>query len=88
MAFCFRDAFDFRKDSTMGYRIGWAATKDLLNWERVDVEHSLSKHISGWDNQMQAYPNLFKNRTGTYLLYNGNDFGLKGFGIAKLEGEL
>jgi hypothetical protein len=88
MAFCFRDAFDFREDSAKGYKIGWATSRDLLNWERVDLEHSLSKHISGWDEQMQAYPNLFKNSTGTYLLYNGNDFGLKGFGIAKLEGEL
>ena len=88
MAFCFRDAFDFREVSAKGYRIGWAQSRDLLNWERIDSEHSLTKHDSGWDDHMQAYPNLFKNGTGTYLLYNGDNFGLKGFGIAKLMGEI
>ncbi len=88
MAFCFRDAFDFRENPSKGYRIGWARSRDLINWERVDSEYFLSRHFSGWDLQMQAYPNIFTNSTGTYLLYNGDNFGLNGFGIAKLEGEL
>jgi hypothetical protein len=87
MAFCYRNAFDFRKDSSKSYKIGWAQSTDLINWERTDSEHQVLTHNSGWDAEMQAYPNLFRNNSGTYLLYNGNNFGESGFGIAKLKVE-
>jgi hypothetical protein len=34
---------------------------------------------------MLCYPNLFQRDGQTYLLYNGNEFGRHGFGIAVLE---
>jgi hypothetical protein len=34
---------------------------------------------------MLCYPNLFECDGRTYLLYNGNEFGRHGFGIAILE---
>lgn len=87
MAFCFRDTFDFRFNRERSYRIGWAKSQDLVTWNRVDLDYSIGNHISQWDNDMQAYPNLFKNEFGTYLLYNGNNFGAEGFGIGKLMEE-
>jgi len=33
---------------------------------------------------MMCYPNIFECNDNIYLLYNGNEFGKYGFGIAKL----
>ena len=88
MAFCFRHAIGFRNDAKKGYRIGWAESQDLVHWRRIDEEHTILKHSSNWDGDMQAYPNLFKNKLGTFLLYNGNSFGRDGFGLAKLRENL
>ncbi len=84
MAFCFRDAFDFRVNREKSYRIGWAKSQNLVTWNRVDSDHTIMNHDSNWDHKMRAYPNLFKNESGTYLLYNGNNFGIDGFGLGKL----
>lgn len=85
MAFCFRDAFDFRTIREKSYRLGWAKSQDLTTWNRIDEEITITSHNSNWDYDMRAYPNLFKNESGTYLLYNGNNFGLEGFGLARLK---
>jgi hypothetical protein len=34
-----------------------------------------------------CYPHIFQCDEKVYLLYNGNEFGKKGFGIAELEQE-
>jgi hypothetical protein len=34
---------------------------------------------------MQCYPHLFPCKDRIYLLYNGNQFGKHGFGLAVLE---
>ena len=41
MFFCYRESFDFRKNSVRGYRIGHACSDDLQTWVRDD-EHPLS----------------------------------------------
>jgi len=84
MAFCYRDAFNFRNNSESSYKIGWATSQDLVNWKREDNNHEIVPHESNWDREMQAYPNLFTNNEGTFMLYNGNQFGIGGFGIAQL----
>jgi hypothetical protein len=38
-----------------------------------------------WDAGMQCYPNIFHLNGEIYLLYNGNQFGKFGFGIARLS---
>lgn len=86
MAFCYRHAFDFRTNHKNSYKIGWATSKDLLHWKRDDDEHLITAHKSNWDSEMQAYPNLFTNEEGSFLLYNGNNFGIGGFGVARLVG--
>ena len=85
MAFCYRDAIGFRMNSEKGYRIGWAESQDLVHWNRVDEKHTVLQHTTNWDDKMRAYPNLFKNEFGTFLLYNGNFFGREGFGLAKMK---
>ncbi len=85
MAFCYRDAIEFRSNPEKGYRIGWAESQDLVHWDRVDDSQKILQHPSSWDSNMRAYPNLFKNEFGTFLLYNGNFFGREGFGLAKMK---
>lgn len=86
MYFCYREATKFRKNKDRGYRIGYAYSEDLVSWIRD--ESSVGIHLSQddeWDSSMMCYPNVFKCDDKIYLLYNGNEFGRYGFGIAVLE---
>jgi hypothetical protein len=85
MFFCFRESFDFRSDPARAYRLGHAFSRDLKNWMRDDRAIPLKDSHGSWDSDMRCYPNVFKSRGKTYLLYNGNEFGRHGFGAAVLE---
>lgn len=87
MYFCYREAIGFRKDRTRGYRLGYAFSDDRKNWTRDDAACGLEFSASGWDNDMMCYPHIFRCDDKVYLLYNGNEFGRLGFGIARLESE-
>jgi hypothetical protein len=72
------------------YRIGYAESSDGLSWERQD--HRAGIDVSepgwdepGWDEQSVEYPYVFEHRGQKYMLYNGNGYGLTGFGLAVLE---
>jgi predicted GH43/DUF377 family glycosyl hydrolase len=88
MFFCYRHAFNFREDSTMGYRIGYAWSDDLLNWVREDSSAGIDVSAEGWDSEMMCYPHVFSCDDNIYMLYNGNEFGRYGFGVALLEDDL
>ncbi len=84
MLFCYRHATDFRTNPERGYRLGHASSSDLVHWER-DAAPVLPSGASGeWDSNMQCYPHLFRMEDSVYLLYNGNEFGRFGFGLARL----
>tara|TARA_B100000768_G_scaffold181783_1_gene206402 strand:+ start:2456 stop:3415 length:960 start_codon:yes stop_codon:yes gene_type:complete len=85
MFFCFRESFDFRNSKGRGYRIGHAYSDDLSNWTRDDENPRLDESSGEWDSDMQCYPNVFECGDKIYLLYNGNEFGRYGFGLALLE---
>jgi hypothetical protein len=85
MFFCYRHSFDFRSNRERGYRIGHAWSDDLRNWTRDDDQVRLDIPAGEWDSDMQCYPHAFKFRGKAYLLYNGNEFGRRGFGLAVLE---
>lgn len=84
MYFCYRQAYGFRKDPRRGYRLGYAWSTDLKNWERDDSLAGIQVSEEGWDSQMQCYPHVFECDGRVYLLYNGNEFGRHGFGLAVL----
>lgn len=84
MYFCYRQADGFRTDSNRGYRIGYAHSTDLENWVRDDSVAGIDVSAEGWDAQMQCYPHVFQCEGKVYLLYNGNEFGRHGFGLAVL----
>lgn len=85
MYFCYREATDFRKNPKRGYRLGYAWSDDLQNWNRDDEQAGIAFSETGWDSEMMCYPHLFECEDKIYLLYNGNEFGRYGFGIAELE---
>lgn len=85
MFFCYRESFDFRKTTGRGYRIGHAWSDDLMNWTRDDDNPLLEGTPGEWDSDMQCYPHVFECNCKVYLLYNGNEFGRYGFGLAELE---
>ncbi len=85
MFFCYREAIDFRKNKKRAYRIGYAFSNDLKNWIRDDSQAGIDISENGWDSDMLCYPHIFKCNNDIYLLYNGNEFGRFGFGIAILQ---
>jgi hypothetical protein len=85
MIFCYRNATGFRKIKDRGYRLGYAISNDLKSWTRDDSAIGIEPTLQGWDSDMMCYPNLFECDGDVYLLYNGNEFGKHGFGIAILE---
>lgn len=85
MFFCYRQSFDFRQNKERGYRIGHAWSDDLAGWTRDDGDPLLDITPSDWDSDMLCYPHVFECDGKVYLLYNGNEFGRYGFGLAVLE---
>lgn len=83
MYFSYRYALDFRRNKR-GYRIGYAHSEDLLNWYRDDKNAGIGLSEAGWDSIDMHYPHVFAVDGIYYMLYNGNDFGKNGFGLAKL----
>ncbi len=67
------------------YRIGYAESKDAYSWERMDEVVNLSVTSGTWDSDMICYPCVFKHRNQLMMLYNGNDYGKTGIGLAVLE---
>lgn len=85
MFFCYRSMVGFRTEKGKGYQIGYAYSDDLITWTRDDSKAGITLSEDGWDSEMMCYPNIFESNGNVYLLYNGNNFGRNGFGIAKLK---
>ena len=67
------------------YRIGYAESIDGIKWTRMDGAAGIDVSESGWDSQMICYPFVFDHEGKRYMLYNGNDYGKTGIGLAVLE---
>lgn len=85
MFFCYRHSYDFRKNPSRSYRIGHAWSDNLMDWVRDDENFSIHPSPLEWDSDMLCYPHVFRIDGEVYLLYNGNEFGKYGFGLARLE---
>ena len=67
------------------YRICYAESADGVVWERHDDQVGIDVSPEGWDSEMIEYPCVFDHKGERYMLYNGRDYGLTGFGLAVLE---
>lgn len=83
MFFCYRYNLGF-KNKERGYRIGYAISDDLVNWIRDDSKAGIDISEEGWDSEMVSYPHVFELDDKIYMLYQGNEIGRYGFGLAEL----
>lgn len=74
--------YSFKKSNK--YQIGYAESKDGIDWIRKDRQVGITVSKNGWDNEQIEYPNVFDHKGDRYMLYNGNDYGKSGFGLARL----
>jgi hypothetical protein len=87
MFFCYRYSSYFRTKNN-SYRIGYASSNDLLNWERNDSKAGIDVSAEGWDAEMISYPHVFELDGKIYMAYLGDQVGRYGFGLAVLDGKL
>lgn len=85
MAFCYREMSNFRQNGNGAYQIGFATSSDLSEWNRNDSLFHIEPHQSKWDDGMRCYPNINILNDRLHIIYNGNDFGRNGFGLAVAE---
>ena len=68
------------------YRIGYGESEDGSIFKRKDESDQAkvrpSKNKEDWDSVSVTYPYVFTHKKVYYMLYNGNQFGKTGFGIA------
>lgn len=76
--------FSYRSGDGTKYRIGYAHSSDGFKWDRKK-DSGIDVSINGWDSEMICYPFVFNHKEKKYMLYNGNDYGKSGFGLAILE---
>ena len=76
--------FSYRSGNGEKYRIGYCVSCDGVNWS-TPMPSSLTTSNDGWDAEMVCYPHVFKYKSELYMLYNGNDYGKFGFGLAVLR---
>jgi|SRR5262245_670092 len=84
MWYCYRGSLNYRTDVNQSYRIGYAESRDGLQWDRLDRLVGIDRSVEGWDSIMTAYPFVYEHRGRKYMLYNGNGFGETGIGYAVL----
>jgi len=84
MWFAHRGSEDFR-DGADAYRLGYARSENLLDWERRDELAGIDVSEDGWDSKMMTYPCTASAGGRDLLFYNGNGFGAAGFGYATAE---
>ena len=67
------------------YKLGYAYSKDGINWNRNDNILDISNTPNSFDSWEMCYPHWFIEDDFVYLLYSGNDYGNEGIGIARLR---
>lgn len=77
--------FSYRGGSEKKYRIGYAKADKNQDWQLLLDDTGIDVSSSGWDSEMIEYPFVFEHKNKKYMLYNGNDYGKTGFGLAVFE---
>ncbi|MCL2718598.1 MAG: hypothetical protein FWE14_07430 [Lachnospiraceae bacterium] len=85
MWYTYRSIINYRTDKLKSYRIGYAESRDGIDWTRLDEAVGINIPDEGWDSQMQAYPYVIAHNNRKYMFYNGNGFGQSGIGYAILS---
>lgn len=76
--------YSIRRRSYAAYRLGYAESKDGVQWTRKDAEIGLDVSPGEFDSDAIMYSAVISVGDRTYCFYNGNNFGEHGFGVAEL----
>lgn len=64
------------------YRIGYAESRDGLDWERLDYLAGIDVSPSGSDSEMIEYGAVVRHDGRLFMFYNGNNYGVDGIELA------
>ena len=85
MWYSVRKDHNYRNNTDASYRIKCVSSTNLLDWEDVNYVGLEVDIDSAWDNEMVAYPCVFKHNGELQMLYNGNTFGKTGIGHVRFK---
>lgn len=77
--------FSYRSGMGETYRIGYARMEKGQSWSLRLAAAGIDVSPAGWDSEMIEYPYVFDHAGQRFMLYNGNGYGLTGFGLAVLD---
>ncbi len=77
----YRMWYSYRGDR---YRIGYAESGDGIVWTRMDDRAGIDATPGSWDGDMIEYPCVVDVDGRRLMLYNGNDYGRTGIGLAEM----
>ena len=75
--------YSYRSGDGTLYRIGHSQSEN--DQFKLNPSPNLDVSSNGWDSEMVCYPFVFEHKNEIYMLYNGNNHGIDGFGLAKLK---
>ena len=78
----YRMWYSYRGDR---YRVGYAESKDGVVWTRMDESAGIDVAPGEWDGDMIEYPCIVDVPGRRLMLYNGNDYGRTGIGLAEMS---
>lgn len=67
------------------YTIGYAESRDGINWNRLDHLAGIDISPSGFDSEMIEYAAIVTHCNRSFMFYNGNNYGYDGIGLAVSE---
>jgi hypothetical protein len=67
------------------YRVGYATSADGLTWTRDDCCAGLWPAGEGWESDSVEYSFALDHKGTRWILYNGNDYGATGIGLARWD---
>ena len=76
----YRMWYSYRGDR---YRIGYAESSDGVIWTRIDEEAGVAVSPGEWDGDMVEYPIVADVDGRRVMLYNGDEYGKTGIGLAE-----
>ena len=76
--------YSLRLNNT-GYLIRHAVSEDGLQWTHDPSLDLLPEGHGTFDSDMTCFASVVKTDSGTFMFYNGNDYGRTGFGVAVLD---
>lgn len=79
----YRMHYSVRRRDPARYRLGYARSPDGLRWTRCDEEIGLDVVPGGFESEAQCYGAEVQAGGRTWLLYNGDDFGVAGVALAE-----